>query len=353
VSDAPSPFRISVLGATGYGGAQIIANLASHPGMEVVYAGSNTYAGQPLAEACPWLRGLTNLACEEQDPERAADGADLVVMAAPKGFAMKWAPMVLGRGVRVIDLSGDFRFRSPAVYEAWYGGTHAAPELCAEAVYGLPELWAYAVANARLVANPGCYPTGAILALYPLLADRLIDPATIIVDAKSGVSGAGRAKHQLGYHFPEMNENLMAYRVGDHQHTPEIEQALARAAGTEVRITFTPQLVPVTRGILETMYATPSAGVTAATCREALRRAYEHRPYVRVLPEGASPATKATLGSNFCDVNVFDDKRTGRIVAIAAFDNIGRGQAHMAVQNMNLMLGLPESLGVPSAPTFP
>lgn len=345
--------RVAVLGATGYGGAVFVADLIAHPEAEVVYAGSNTYAGVPLAEACPWLRGLTDLTCEKQDPERAADVADVVLMAAPKGFAMQWAPVALERGKRVIDLSGDFRFRDPSVYEAWYGGAHTSPHLCAEAVYGLPELWPDAVARARLVANPGCYPMGAILGLYPLLREGLIESTQLIVDAKSGVSGAGRAKHTLGYHYPEINESMAAYRIGDHQHTPEIEQALSLAAATPVTLTFTPQLVPVTRGILETMYAVTRNGATAEDCREALRVAYAARPYVRVLPEGAYPATKATAGSNFCDLNVFGDPRTGRVVVVAAFDNLGRGQAHMAVQNLNLMLGFDESLGIPNAPVFP
>lgn len=344
---------VAVLGATGYGGALCAASLIAHPGTELVYAGSNTYAGQPLAEACPWLRGLTEVVCEPQDAARAAELAEIVIMAAPKGVAMKWARPVLERGRRIIDLSGDFRFRDPAVYEEWYGIAHAAPELCAEAVYGMPELWAEEIAGARLLANPGCYPTGPILGLYPLLQERLIGSEGLIIDAKSGVSGAGRAKHALDYHFPELNEGMAAYRIGSHQHTPEIEQILARGAGAPLVLTFTPQLVPITRGILETMYATPRGGATARECREALQRAYAGRPYVRVLPEGAYPATKATAGSNFCDLNVFDDARTGRVVVVAALDNLGRGQAYMAIQNLNIMLGWEESLGIPTSPQFP
>jgi len=345
--------RVAVLGATGYGGAIVVADLLSHPHVEVTYAGSNTYAGKPLASACPWLRGRTELACEPQDAAVAASRADVVVMAAPKGLAMQWAPAVLAAGCRIVDLSGDFRFRDPAVYEAWYGIPHTSPELCAEAVYGMCELAPDDVRPARLVANPGCYPTGAILPLYPLLEQGLIEPDTLIVDAKSGVSGAGRAKHVLDYHFPELNETMSAYRIGNHQHTPEIEECLGSAAGRPVVLTFTPQLVPITRGILTTSYATLAESRTAADCREAARARYAKRPYVRVLAEGEYPTTKATWGSNYCDLNYFDDARTGRVVAVSAIDTLGRGQAHMAVQNLNLMLGFDESLGIPDSPQFP
>lgn len=344
--------RVAVLGATGYGGALVVSDLLSHPFVEVTYAGSNSSAGKPLAETCPWLEGLTDLICGPQEAERACEVADVIVMAAPKGVAMGWAPLCLERGKRAIDLSGDFRFHDPKVYEKWYGGTHSAPDLCAEAIYGMAELWPEEVAGARLVANPGCYPTGAILGLYPLLAGGLIEPEGIIVDAKSGVSGAGRAKHDLMYHFPEMNETATAYRIGGHQHTPEIEMALRRAAGREIVLTFTPQLIPLTRGILETIYVRPLTS-GAEVLREALAEAYRGRPWVRVLGKGRYPSTKATTGSNFCDLNAFDDARTGRVVLVAAFDNLGRGQAHMAVQNLNLMLGLDERLGIPLAPTFP
>ncbi len=345
--------RVAVLGATGYGGAIVVSDLLAHPHVEVTFAGSNTYAGKPLVEACPWLRGRTDLVCEKQDPAVAASRADFLVMAAPKGVAMKWAPEALEAGRRIVDLSGDFRFRDPAVYEKWYGIPHASPDLCAEAVYGMPEIAPEEVRPARLVANPGCYPSGAILPLYPVLERDLVDPETVVIDAKSGVSGAGRAKHALDYHFPEINETMQAYRIGSHQHTPEIEGFLRRAAGRDLTFTFTPQLVPITRGILTTIYATLRPERTAADCREAALERYRDRPYVRVLPEGAQPSTKLVFGSNFCDLNYFDDARTGRVVAVSAIDNLGRGQAHMAVQNLNLMLGCDESLGIPPAPQFP
>jgi N-acetyl-gamma-glutamyl-phosphate reductase len=343
--------RVAILGATGYGGVGVASCLLSHPAAELVWVGSNTFAGRPLAEACPWLRSLTQLVCRPENPEEAGREADVVFMAMQKGDAMKWAPIVLGLGKRVIDLSGDFRLRDPKVYEEWYGIAHSSPELCAEAVYGLPELHEHKIRVARLVANTGCYPVGPILGLYPLLREGLIEPQGIVVDAKSGVSGAGRARHTLAYHFPELNESMAAYRVGEHQHTPEIEQALSEAAGRGVLVSFTPHLIPVTRGIVATMYAT--ARSEADECRHALLAAYGNRPFVRVLPEGQCPSTKATFASNFCDLAVFDDRRTGRVIVLSALDNLARGAATQAVQAMNIMLGLEQRLGLPAVPVFP
>ena len=325
--------------------------LLCHPAAELVWAGSNTFAGRPLAEACPWLRGLTDLGCRPENPEEAAAEADVVFMAMQKGEAMGWAPAVLAMGKKVIDLSGDFRFRDPKVYEEWYGIAHASPELCAEAAYGLPELYEDEIRAARLVANTGCYPVGPILGLFPLLREGLVEPAGIIVDAKSGVSGAGRARHTLAYHFPETNENMTAYRVGSHQHTPEIEQALSLAAGQDIVLSFTPHLVPVTRGILATMYATAKAA--ADDCHRTLVAAYANSPFVRVLPEGECPSTKATFASNYCDLAVFADPRTGRVIVLSALDNLARGASTQAVQAMNIMLGLEQGLGLPVAPVFP
>ncbi|NLN91526.1 MAG: N-acetyl-gamma-glutamyl-phosphate reductase [candidate division WS1 bacterium] len=349
--------RVAVMGATGYAGAGVATYILGHPCAELIWVGSNTYQGARLDKACPWLRGRTNLVCQAQDVDLAARGADVVFMAQSNGFAMANAATALNLGAKVIDLSGDFRIKDTAVYERYYGRQQAAPELLAEAVYGLPEITGDAVRGARLVANTGCYPTGAVLGLYPLLAAGLISDQDIIIDATSGVSGAGRAKHALAYHYPEINETLTAYRVGNHQHTPEIEQALSVATGTNLVVTFTPHLAPISRGILSTCYARkaerePVEGM-AARCREALQAAYAGRPFVRIMPEGESPTTKATLGSNYCDIGVFEDPRAQRVIVVTAVDNLGRGAASQAIQNMNLMLGLDETLGINQPPLFP
>lgn len=349
--------KVAVMGATGYAGANVAAQVLSHPRAELVWVGSNTYAGQPLSEACPWLRGRTNLVCQPQDVAAAARSADVVFMAQSNGFAMAHAAEALELGAKVIDLSGDFRIKDTATYEKYYGRPQTAPQLLAEAVYGLPEITGDAVRGARLVANTGCYPTGPILGLHPLIAAGLIDDRDIIIDAISGVSGAGRAKSTLAYHFPELNESLTAYRIATHQHTPEIEQALSTAAGRDLVVTFTPHLAPVTRGILSTCYARVAAGAdpegVAQRCRDALMVAYAGRHFIRVLPDGAVPSTKATMGSNYCDINVFEDRRARRAIVVAAVDNLGRGAATQAVQNMNLMLGLDETLGIDMPPVFP
>lgn len=341
------------MGATGYGGAGVASILLAHPVAHLVHVASDTYVGQPLGEACPWLRGTTDLVCAPQDAEAAAALADIVVLAGSKGKAMEWAPPILEAGKRVLDLSGDFRLKSAHLYEEWYGIPHTAPFLCLEAAYGIPELASESIARARLVANPGCYPTGAILALFPLLQGGLIEPDGLVIDAKSGVSGAGRGSHGLSYHFPELNESVTAYKIGVHQHTPEIEQALSAAAGHEVTVTFVPHLIPVTRGILTTVYARPANSASASECAEALRAYYAGRRFVRVLAHGAMPTTKATCGSNYCDINTFEDARAGRLVVVSAIDNLGRGAATQAVQNLNLMLGLDEGLGIPVTPVFP
>ncbi|MBD3176014.1 MAG: N-acetyl-gamma-glutamyl-phosphate reductase [Armatimonadia bacterium] len=349
--------KVAVMGATGYGGVGVATYILGHPQAELVWVGSGTYEGRRLDEACPWLRGRTDLVCVAQNPSQAAEAADVVFMAQPNGFAMDNAGKVLESGRKVIDLSGDFRIKDTAVYERYYGRPQTAPELLEEAVYGLPEITGDAVAGARLVANTGCYPTGPILALHPLLAAGLVTGEDIIIDAISGVSGAGRAKHALPFHFPEMNETLTAYRLGRHQHTPEIEQALGSARGEALALTFSPHLAPITRGILATCYARVpqemDAEGAADRCRAELIQRYGASPFVRVLPAGEVPSTKATLGSNYCDINVFEDARTRRVIVVTAVDNLGRGAASQAVQNMNLMLGFGEALGIDQAPVFP
>jgi N-acetyl-gamma-glutamyl-phosphate reductase len=271
--------------------------------------------------------------------------ADLVFCCLPHRTAMNTVPALLEGSARVVDLSADFRLRDSSVYEAWYKTEHICPERIGEAVYGLPELYREKIVKTKLVANPGCYPTGAIVALTPLLREGLIRPASIVIDAKSGVSGAGR-KADLGLQFSEVNERFMAYGIGTHRHTPEIEQELTVASGQEVRVSFTPHLVPMTRGILSTIYAEANNGTSAAKARAALKEAYGEEPFVRLMPEGEFPNVSQTAGSNFIDIGLALDERTGRFVIVTAIDNLVKGASGSAIQNMNLMLGLPETQGL-------
>lgn len=335
--------RVGIVGASGYGGGELLRWLANHPGARIEVAISDTYAGRPASCTFPGLAGRADIVFSSADA--SLEQCDVVFLARGNGIAMKAAPELVAQGKKVIDLSADYRFRDPAVYEAWYPGPHASPELTRAAVYGLPELHRDAIRTARVVGNPGCFTTAAILACAPLLAARLIDPASIIVDAKTGVSGAGRSKFTLEHHFPEANESVTAYKIaGTHRHTPEIEQELSAVAGAPVRLSFTPHLVPMTRGILATTYATLTAQVDADALREEFRRFYATAPFVWITD--GLPSTKHTLGSNMCHIGLGVDARTNRVTVVSAIDNLGKGQAGAAVQNMNLMCGLDETAGL-------
>ena len=305
---------------------------------------SETYAGKRVGEVFPALASAFETVLEKFEVSACA-GADLVFCCLPHRVAMNTVPALLDAGHRVVDFSADYRLRDAAVYEAWYETEHTSPARIAEAVYGMPELHRERIAGAQLVANPGCYPTGTILALAPLLRAGLLVPGSVIVDAKSGVSGAGR-KAALNLQFCEVNERFAAYGVGNHRHTPEIEQELSAVLGEAVRVSFTPHLVPMTRGILSTIYAEAAGGADAASARAALRDAYAQEPFVRVMPEGALPNVSQVAGSNYVDVGLVHDARTGRFVVVAAIDNLVKGASGAAVQNMNLMLGLPETQGL-------
>jgi len=339
------PVRVSVVGASGYGGAEAVRLLATHPGVCLTHVTAETHKDRAIADLYPNLRGFLSLTTEAADPAVIGTDSDVVIVSLPSGKAMEIVPELLERGARVIDVAADFRLREPAQYPVWYKFTHAAPRYLAEAVYGLPELHRAAIRQARLVANPGCYPAAALLALAPLLRAQAVERRGIVVDAKSGVSGAGRGgSSSLG--FSDTNEDVRAYNVPGHSHTAEIEQELSGQAGGEVRVTFVPHLVPMTRGILATAYAPLARRMTTAEALELYRDAYAGEPFVRVLPEGALPQTKATAGSNYCDVAVRVDSRTQTAVAIAALDNLGKGAAGQAIQNLNLMAGLPEETGL-------
>lgn len=342
---------VGIVGVSGYGGGELARLLTGHPQATLTYVTSGTYAGRPLETALPGLRG-TGLICEAFDASVAASKCDFVFLAGEAGLAMQAAPALLDSNKLVVDLSADFRLSDAAQYEEWYKAPHTAPGLLAEAAYGLPELHGDWIKSARLVANPGCYPTSAILALAPLLAAQAIDSQTIIVDSMSGVSGAGRSKFGLDYHFAEVNESARPYGVGGtHRHTPEIEQELSAVADLPVKITFTPHLVPITRGILTTAYA--SLTEAGDGLHELYREFYRDAPFVVVLDEGQFPATKHVQGTNFCHIGLAVDRRTNRVVVTSVIDNLVKGAAGQAIQNMNLMCGFDESAGLTGGAMWP
>lgn len=344
--------KVGIIGASGYTGAELVRILVRHPAAEVAVLTSRSYAGKEMAEVFPHLTGFSDRVLETFDVEKVAAECDVVFTALPHGHAVPVARAVLERGKRLIDLGADFRFRDAAVYEAWYRVVHEAPALLQEAVYGLPEFYRERLRGASLVANPGCYPTATLLALVPLLRAGVIAPEGLIVDAKSGVSGAGRGL-DLRTHYAEVNENVQAYNVGVHRHTPEIEQELAVAAGKDVRVSFTPHLVPQTRGILATVYANLKAPFSTGELLEVYRYFYQGEPFIQVLPEGVFPQTKSVAGSNCAHLGAVADPRTGRAVLLSAIDNLVKGASGQAVQNMNLLFGLPETTGLDFPGIFP
>lgn len=343
--------KVAVLGGSGYTGAELLRLVLRHPAVELVAVTSREYCGQPVAAVFPAVAGLTDLTFTWPDPGELAAQAEVIFVALPHQAAMAVVPTLVAQGCRVVDLSADFRFRERQVYEAWYQ-PHTAPELLAEAVYGLPELHRTAIKQARLVGNPGCYPTAVILGLAPLLAQGLIEPTGLIADCKSGVTGAGRGLN-LTTMYCEVNEGFRAYKVASHRHTPEMEQELSLVAGQPIRLVFTPHLVPMSRGILATIYAQPRAGVTAAQLAAAYQDFYRGEPFIRLCFDSVLPNTIAVRGSNFCDIAFRLDPRTGRLIIITAIDNLTRGASGQAVHNMNLMLGLPETQGLDLLPWWP
>lgn len=353
-ASSPNPVRVAIVGATGYAGIELVRLLHNHPGAEITLLGSRSSAGKPMSDVFGHLDIATGAATlEEFDVERHADAADVFFLAQDNGQAMKTVPALLERGRRVIDLSGDFRFRNHQEYEAWYGITHTAPDLLMEAVYGLPEVHGSRIRGAHLVANPGCYTTTAILALAPALACNAVEPTNIVVDALSGVSGAGRAKKSTDFMFSELNENAKAYGIGRHRHTPEIEQELGIVCGGVVCVTFTPHLVPITRGILATCYA----GLRRKEPLESLHRFYTEfyadAPFVDVLPLGQYPSLQSVRGSNRCVLGLAADGRTDRFIVVSATDNLLKGASGQAVQNFNIMTGFPETTNLPRIALYP
>ncbi len=349
--------QVGVLGASGYTGAELVRLLSRHPEVELRLLTAERHAGEPLDRVFPHLGGLglPNLVAMSE-VAWADQSLDVVFCALPHGTTQEVVASILDAGangsLKVIDLSADFRLEDPAVYETWYGKAHAATALQAEAVYGLSELDRERIRVARLIACPGCYPTTTILPLAPLLEAGLIEAEGIIIDAKSGVSGAGRALKEPNL-FSEVAEGVNAYGIAAHRHVPEIEQQLGKAQGAPVRVSFTPHLVPMNRGLLATIYVRVAAGVSADDLRGALEARYAGEPFVGVLPEGAAPATRHVRGSNHCLISIFADRIEGRAIIVAALDNLVKGGAGQAVQDMNLVCGYRETTGLEQAPLFP
>lgn len=344
--------KVAVVGASGYTGIELVRLLHAHPEAAVTCVTSEQSAGKRLSDVFPTVRNRYDVVLENLEPVRVAEKADLIFTALPHKAAMEVVPTFLALGKQVVDLSADYRLHDAQVYGEWYE-QHLNPELLPRAVYGLPEIRREEIASADLVANPGCYPTSIILALAPLLKNGLIDPATIIADSKSGVTGAGRSA-KVDNLYCEVNEGFKAYGVGGvHRHIPEIEQELSLLAGGKVIISFTPHLVPMDRGILSTVYAMPAASVTTARLLEIYNDHYDGEAFVRVLPAGQFPSTAYVRGSNFCDIGVSVDQRSGRIIIVSAIDNLVKGASGQAVQNMNIVADLPENMGLELLPLYP
>ena len=340
-------FRIGLVGITGYTGMELARLLASHPHMELTMACSRTESGKRLGDFYPFLEKLpgSDVMISVYNPDRAKELCDVVFLAVPHGKAMDMLAELHQRGIKVVDLSADFRLKSAETYEQWYKVEHKRPDLLPEAVYGLPELYASDIAKARLVANPGCYPTSIILGMTAALADGLIETHGIVADSKSGVSGAGRSA-KLGSLYCEVADSFKAYGIGTHRHTPEIEQELSRLAHGPMTISFNPHLVPMNRGILSTIYAQLKAPLSQADAQRVYAETWADSPWVRVLPSGQLPETRNVRGTMFCDMSVIVDPRTNRLIVVSVIDNVCRGASGQAIANANIMCGLPVTTGL-------
>ena len=352
-------FRAQIVGATGYGGLGMTEQLVRHPEIEIAALLAKTDTGRPISDFFPHLRGFCDRVVEEAVDERVGQDADVVVFCTPDRVSMQHAPRLLEAGVKVLDFSGDFRFRSPEDYGRYAqrqpsvkGQPHLCPELLPRSGYGVPELFRDEIVGASLIGNPGCFSVAMELGLAPALRAGIVAPRSIVVDGKTGVSGAGK-KPAPAYHFPERVENVTPYRVAAHQHAVEATQHLGRYGGEPVGLTFVPHLVPISRGIECTIYAQLREPTRAERVHELYREAYAREPFVRVLPLGVSPGPKAVHGSNLCDVSTFVDDENDRLVVVSSIDNLLKGQAGIARQNLNLMLGLEETCGLERIPLYP
>lgn len=352
ICEVESMIKAGIIGATGYAGAELVRLLLGHKEVEIKWYGSRSYVDQAYASVYQNMFQLVDEKCLDDNMEAMADQVDVIFTATPQGLCASLVNENILNKVKIIDLSADFRIKDVNVYEKWYGIEHKAPQYIEEAVYGLCEVNREKIKQARLIANPGCYPTCSFLSIYPCVKEGLIDPNTIIIDAKSGTSGAGRGA-KVDNLFCEVNENIKAYGVAGHRHTPEIEEQLSYAAGEPVLINFTPHLVPMQRGILVTAYASLKKDVTYEEVKAVYDKYYDKEYFVRVLNKDVCPQTRWVEGSNFVDVNFKVDPRTKRIIMMGAMDNLVKGAAGQAVQNMNLLFGLDEKTGLQMAPLFP
>lgn len=344
--------KAGIIGATGYAGGELVRILMGHKDVEIKWYGSRSYIDQKYASVYQNMFQIVEDICKDDNMEELASQVDVIFTATPQGFCASLLNEEILSKVKVIDLSADFRIKDQKVYEEWYKIEHKSPQFLPEAVYGLCEINRDQIRGARILANPGCYPTCSILSVYPLAKEGLIDMSTLIIDAKSGTSGAGRGA-KVDNLYCEVNENIKAYGVASHRHTPEIEEQLTYASGTKTVLNFTPHLVPMNRGILVTAYASLKKEVTYDDVKAIYDRYYAKEQFVRVLDKGVCPQTKWVEGSNYVDVNFQIDPRTGRVIMMGAMDNLVKGAAGQAVQNMNLMFGLPENEGLNLVPMFP
>ena len=344
--------KAGIIGSTGYAGQELVRLLLGHKDVEIVWYGSRSYIDKKYYDVFRNMFQIVENVCQDDNMDELAEAVDVIFTATPQGMCASIVSEDVLKKVKIIDLSADFRIKDVSVYEKWYGIKHASPEFIPEAVYGLCEINREDIKKARLIANPGCYTTCSILTAYPLVKEGLIDSHSIIIDAKSGTSGAGRGA-KVDNLYCEVNENIKAYGVTSHRHTPEIEEQLGYAAGEEILLNFTPHLVPMNRGILVTAYATLKEGVTEEEIRAAYNKYYADEKFVRVLEPGVCPETRWVEGSNYTDINFKVDPRTHRVVMMGALDNLVKGAAGQAVQNMNLIFGLNEDEGLNLVPMFP
>ncbi|SER28075.1 N-acetyl-gamma-glutamyl-phosphate reductase [Gracilibacillus ureilyticus] len=344
--------KVAIVGGTGYGAVELLRFLYNHPHVTVSKIISHSNSGTPFSDVYPHLVNVIDLEMESLDISQLAEEVDLVFFATPSNVSKNYIPGLIDRGVKVIDLSGDFRLRNGKEYEKYYGEEMASSEYIGKAVYGLSEINKNEIANATLVANPGCYPTATTLGLIPVIANNLVNYHSIIIDAKTGTTGAGRSLSQ-GFHFSEMQENFRAYQLGVHKHIPEIEQVLAGSAKEAVQVSFTPHVVPMTRGIMSTIYVDLKEKQSTKQLLELYKEFYKDKPFVRIREEGIIPQTKEVYGSNFCDIGLYADERTGKLIIISVIDNLVKGASGQAIQNMNIMNGWDETTGINQLPIYP
>lgn len=344
--------KAAIIGGTGYSSIEIIRLLSKHPFVNIDTIVSNSQSGSFLSGIYSHVSNIVDQPLEEYDSKNLCEKVDIVFLATPSGISSKLVPQLLEGGVKIIDLSGDFRLRSPEKYEAWYKHPSAEEKYLIQSTYGLSEIYGEKIKSSSFIANPGCYPTATLLGLMPTIKSKMADVQSIIIDAKSGISGAGRSV-SLGTHYAEINENVKAYKVGNHQHVPEIEQILEDESGSPVQITFTPHLVPMTRGIMCTIHVKLQDSVTTKDVIELYKEFYKEQPFIRIRPEGIFPSTKEVNGSNFCDIGLNVDARTGRLTIISVIDNLVKGASGQAIQNLNLLSGWDIKTGLLDVPMYP